>query len=281
MFSRAVAGVVLLSSSLASANSLALSLSPINGTNDLLRNEVPFGFVEVENLTTGSLGAAGATFALEVRPVGSDWQRCPGLQIDIPDAPRPPFGSELQPRERRNIYLGSLDVFCPELGKKSGRVEIRPVFESKETGLVMGVPQAILVREPEGLDLAALEFREQQGQRLSRDQFVAKFPGSRYVAPYILNGRPDRPLRPLAQVAKELRGSPSASQLGVRQERLGAFLERNPGHLFAEPLLREYVAIASARGDKAALESGIRAIEARHPGSKEAAEARELLQHPQ
>ena len=279
MLARAVTSVMVVLLSVSSA-SMQITLTPINGTNDLLREEVPFGVVEVDNLTPVEVGAAGSTLSFEVRRAGGNWERCRGPQppIDVQDRPRSPFGVPIRPGERRAMYLGALDGTCRNLTGADGTFEMRAVFESKQTGVVTSPPQLVTVREPTGVDAAALDYKTKLGRRFSRGEFLVKFPGSRYVAPYLPAGRPDRPTQPIAERARSLRVSPTAAELDGRQSSIGAFLERNPRHLFADALLREYVAIASARGDMAALESGVRAMESRHPGSTEAAEARELLQ---
>jgi hypothetical protein len=262
------------------AAAIGITVTPISGTNDLLRDEAALAFVDVENRSGVQIEDEG-TLNFEVKRESGPWVPCTGPQppIDVPGRRDFIFGSPLRPGETRKLYYGSLGrLQCPLLTHVVGGFQIRAVLTSRQMGIVVSPPQQVTVREPTGLDAAALRYKEEKGRMLSTSEFLIRFPGSRYAAPFLPAEAPENPPQPMSARAAGFRNGPGFAELEPRQALLRAFLDRNPDHLFSELLLREYVAIAAARGDRAALEWGVGKMEARRPGSQDTLDARALLE---
>ena len=259
---------------------LSVELSPLNGTNRLLVDEVVYVFVTYRND-----GAQPTTIyrteQFEVARKGSGWQLCTGLDKVTSGLVGSSFRHELAPGEAKTYYFEALRFVCPDLTKAQGVFEIR-VVENSSRGRISSLPQRASVEEPVGLDAAALAFlREKEQAPGFQPEFLERFAGTAYAARYILS-RPPTALKPrLDPWARAMERDFDRGQLSKRSKDVQQFVARNPEHLFSPLLRRELVVMSSVLGDVPTLTRTVRDMEARGADAVDAEDAQRLLERTQ
>ena len=260
----------------AASGGLRLELGPLNGTNELLRGEIPYAIATYE--AVGSPVTAFSSQSRErfqIRPAGGAWSDCPEYEDATKDAPVVrSWGRRLEVGVPQQIYLGRVDRLCPGMTSRVGAFEIRLSYVEQGVELASAT-QLFSVREPRGSDAEAARLLEKSGSSLDQRSFVRRFPSSPYAAPYLGARRPGADVPDFRKWTAELQRSGSATERAEEANLLQQFVDRNPKHLFAEGVRTHLVAISAAEGDMSRLRANVGELE--RSGSKSAAEARAFL----
>jgi hypothetical protein len=253
-----------------------VNLSPLNGTNLLLRGEVPYVVLGYKNVSKHSVDIGDAHETTQVRASGGEWRVCEdrihvsASRIGAPS--RSPL--MLSPGETRRFHH-SLEDRCPGITSTVGTFEVRMDSDVTTVG-VISMGQHFVVVEPEGLDAEALRTLK-TGRVGARADFLKKYAGTPYAAPFVLSRHVSAKPLGLQTWAAGMRQEEGDERLRLRSQVLQAFLARNPAHLFADDARRDLIAVSGALGDAQTLEKAVKDLEARDPESADAKEARGML----
>ena len=260
----------------AGSSGLRVELSPLSGTNQLLRKEVPYATVTYESVAVPAIiFGEGSAERFELRPRGGDWNDCPVNPDNTKDAPQVfHVGRGLEAGTPQQHYIGRVDHICPEITDRTGTFEIRVVYV-EQGRQVASASQLFEVRDPIGSDAEALSVLEKTGNSVDQRSFVRRFPSSPYSAPFIGARRPGSPVPDFRRWSAELERSVPRAERIAEASLLQKFVNGNPGHLFAEGVRTQLVALAAANGDLSLLRTNVGELE--RAGSKSAVRARAFL----